>query len=30
VEMVIAPNVDVVKKGILIGSIAKLGSGLII
>jgi hypothetical protein len=28
VEMVIAPNIDVVKRGILIGSIAKLGSAL--
>jgi len=26
--MVIAPNVDVVKKEVLIGSITKLGSGL--
>jgi hypothetical protein len=28
VEMVVAPIMDVVKRGILIGSIAKLGSGL--
>ncbi len=27
VEMVIAPNIDVVKRGIFIRSIAKLGSG---
>jgi hypothetical protein len=28
VETIIAPSMDVVKKGVLIGSIAKLGSGL--
>jgi hypothetical protein len=27
VEMVVAPNIDVVRRGILIGFIAKLGSG---
>jgi hypothetical protein len=27
VEIVVTPNIDVVKKGILIGFIAKLGSG---
>ncbi len=28
IEMVFMPNMDVVKRGILIGSIIKLGSGL--
>jgi hypothetical protein len=28
VEMVVAPSIDVVKRGILIGSTIKLGSGL--
>jgi hypothetical protein len=28
VEMVIAPNIDVVKRGVLIRSVAKLGSEL--
>ncbi len=27
VEMVVAPNIDVVRRGVLIGSKAKLGSG---
>jgi cell shape-determining protein MreC len=26
-EMVVAPNMDVVRRGVLIGSITKLGSG---
>jgi len=28
VEMVVAPNIDVVRKGVLIGSVTKLSSGL--
>jgi hypothetical protein len=28
VEMIVAPNMDVVRRGVLIGSTAKLGSGL--
>jgi hypothetical protein len=28
VEMVVVPNIDVIKKGVLIGSITKLGSGI--
>jgi len=27
VETIVAPNIDVVKRGVLIGSIIKLGSG---
>jgi hypothetical protein len=26
-EMIVAPNMDVVRRGVLIGSITKLGSG---
>jgi len=28
VEMFVAPNIDVVKRGVLIGYVTKLGSGL--
>jgi hypothetical protein len=28
VEIIITPNMDVIKKGVIIGSITKLGSGL--
>ncbi len=28
VEMIVAPNMDFVKRGVLLGFVAKLGSGL--